>query len=301
MTTTFDASPLTALPTGLPTLPTGTYALPISAPFAVQNSCLVNTAQSSAWSCTVPMTSYLITITEIEGATSNLDNNEINLTQGNNTFGGYYPYGSQPPLLTQTEVLNLVTDSQDPTRGPAWFFEIPYNKVVIVEEDQLPALSGTKRDVFERDPQQSQSTSDFTGDKKNVAMPGDKPWFCYWNGTLLEAFIYVNLTSAAGTQASAVSSTSSPTGTSQPGDSYNKAQSSTTYSSSMPTNFAQSSSSSSSGPSLPPAPLAYPKVLKLEERRIPMADQSVPPYCKSSHEFCNPIELYLLSHFRRST
>jgi hypothetical protein len=225
------------------------------------------------------MTSYLITITEIEDATSNLDNNEINLTQGNNTFGGYYPYGSQPPLLTQTEVLNLVTDSQDPVRGPAWFFEIPYNKVVIVEEDQLPASPGTKRDIFQRDPQQSHSASDYES-SKNVAMPGDKPWFCYWNGTLLEAFIYVNLTSAAGTQTSALSSTTIPTGTSRPGDSYNKAQSSTTtYDSSMPTNFVQSSSSSSSGPSLPPGPLAYPKVLKLEERRVPRAGQSVPPYC----------------------
>ena len=278
--------PLTALPTGLPTLPTGTYALPISAPFAVENSCLVNTAQSSAWSCAVPMTSYMITITEIEGATSNLDNNEINLTQGNNTFGGYYSYGSQPPLLTQTEVLNLATDSQDPTRGPAWFFEIPYNKVVIVEESQLPVSPGTKRDVFERDPQQSNSVSDFTSDRKNVAMPGDKPWFCYWNGTLLEAFIYVNLNSSASTQASAVSSTSSPTGTSQPGDSYNKAQSSTTtYGSSMPTNLVQSSSSSSSGPSLPPGPLAYPKVLKLEERRVPMADQSVPHIVSQAMNF----------------
>jgi len=44
----------------------------------------------------------------------------------------------------------------------------------------------------------------------------------------------------------------------------------------MPTNFA---SSGSSGPDIPPGPEAYPKVLKLEERRVPRADQSVPPYC----------------------
>jgi len=298
MTTTFDASPLTALPTSLPTLPTGTYALPISAPFAVQNSCLVNTAQSSAWSCTVPMTSYLITITEIEGATSNLDNNEINLTQGNNTFGGYYPYGSQPPLLTQTEVLNLVTDSQDPARGPAWFFELPYNKIVIVPEELLSAPS-TKRDFYERDPQtQAPSSSDFT--RKTVAEAGDRPWFCYWNGTLLEAFIYVNLSSAAATQASAVSSTTNPAGTSQPGDSYNKGQFSTiTYDSSVPTSNVQSPSSPSSGPSqqLPPEPLAYPKVLKIEERRIPRGGQSVPPYCKPSHEFCVPCRIMLIESF----
>jgi len=121
-------------------------------------------------------------------------------------------------------------------------------------------------------------------------MPGDRSWFCYWNGTLLEAFIYVNLTSAAGTQASAVSPTTSPTGTFQPGGSYNKAQSSTTtYGSSMPTTDVQSSSSSSSGASLPPGPLAYPKVLKLEERRIPMGAQSLPPYCVQHYIDANGI------------
>lgn len=134
------------------------------------------------------MTSYTIGIDQIPGATSNLDNNEINLSLGNNTFGGYYPYGTQPPVLTQQQVLNLVTDSQEPSRGPAWFFELPYNKLVILPEGALTAPS-SKRDLEERD---GHPASDFM-DRKNVAEPGDKPWFCYWNGTLLEAFIYVSL------------------------------------------------------------------------------------------------------------
>jgi hypothetical protein len=186
MTTTFDATPLSTSPVSLPALATGTYALPISAPSAIQNSCLANTQQSSAWSCQVPQTSYTITITRIAG-TNTLRNNEVDLTLGNSSFAGYYPYGTQPPVLSQTQILNLVVDNQEPGRGPAWFFELPYNKLVIVQQDQLSGAGSfhSKRSHEERD----HSVSEFM--RKQVAQPGDYPWFCYWNGTLLEAFIYV--------------------------------------------------------------------------------------------------------------
>lgn len=193
MTTTFDATPLATAPPGLPNLPTGTYALPISAPSTIQNSCIVNTAMSSAWSCNIPMSSYTIEVESITGASSSLNSNEINLTRGNNTFGNYYPYGTQPPLLTQQQVLNLVSDSQDLIRGPAWFFELPYNKLVILPEGAFSS-SSSKRDR-DWDDREEHRGDHHTGEfmyRKNIAQPGDKPWFCYWNGTLLEAFIYVS-------------------------------------------------------------------------------------------------------------
>jgi hypothetical protein len=186
MTTTFDATPLATAPAGLPTLPTGNFALPITTPSIIQNSCIENTAMSAAWTCSIPMSSYTVDVTQIPGA-SDTNNNEINLTLGNNTFGGYYPYGTQPPVLTQQEVLNLVTDSQDLTRGPAWFFELPYNKLVILPEGALSEPT-SKRDLEVRG---GHPAGEFT-QRKNVAQPGDRPWFCYWNGTLLEAFIYVS-------------------------------------------------------------------------------------------------------------
>lgn len=269
MTTTFDATPLSTSPPGLPDLPTGTFALPISAPSAIQNSCILNTAMSAAWTCTVPMTSYTIDINQIMGSSSNTDNNEINLSLGNNTFGNYYAYGTQPPVLTQQQVLNLVIDSQEPSRGPAWFFELPYNKVVILPEGALTAPS-SKRDVDERDGGGPHPASDFMS-RKNVAEPGDKPWFCYWNGTLLEAFIYVNLTSSAGRQTSTTSSAAAASSTWNSGASQ-------TSSGSAATSTGQSSSSSSSYQQMQWLP-AYPKVLKVEERRIPRGDQSISPYC----------------------
>jgi hypothetical protein len=192
MTVTFDATPLTSSPSSLPTIPTGTYALPISAPSTIQNSCILNTQMSSAWSCQIPMTSYTITVSPLPGAQSNLNNNEVNLGLGNNTFGDYYAYGTQPPLLTQQQVLNLVTDSQEPGRGPAWFFELPYNKVVILPEGALQ-VPNSKRDAYAERDADGHTPNDFM--RKNVAQPGDKPWFCFWNGTLLEAFIYVSIIS----------------------------------------------------------------------------------------------------------
>lgn len=163
---------------------------------------------SAAWTCTVPWTSYAITISPVQGDGSNpLANMEANLSLGNNTFGNYYAFGTQPPVLTNTQVLNLVTDTKDPNRGPAWFFELPYNKLVIVPEALL-SPSNTKRDypggpsrdgknkqddgIDDNDKGRSRhSASDF-GNRRGVAEPGDRPWFCYWNGTLLEAFIYVS-------------------------------------------------------------------------------------------------------------
>lgn len=190
MTTTFDATPLTASPTSLPVLPTGTYGLPISAPSAVQNSCLFNTEQSAAWSCQIPLSPYTIVVTDIESEANTLANNQVSLGLGSNTFGQYYAYGTQPPVLNGSQVLNLVTDSQDPGRGPAWFFQLPYDKVVILPQAALAApLDNVKRDFDGRD--EGRIAHEFL--RKNVAQPGDRPWFCFWNGTLLEGFIYVGL------------------------------------------------------------------------------------------------------------
>lgn len=193
MTTTFDATPMTNLPTGLPPLPTGDFQLPITAPSIKQQGCLVNSAQASSWSCQIAMsTPYQISISGVLGAPNNLANNEVDLSYGNMSFAGWYAYGAQPPMVTSPKILNLVIDSQDPTQGPAWFFEMPYDKLVILPENAFTTGSSSnskrkERHVHDRD---GKPINEFTN-RKNVLQPGDKPWFCYWNGTLLETFIYV--------------------------------------------------------------------------------------------------------------
>jgi len=260
MTTTFDASPFTTLPANLPTLPTGTYQLPITTPSLTPTGCLANPAQSAAWSCSIAAAlPYQMAIYDIPGQVDTADS-EIVLQYGNNSNGlGFLPYGAQPPILNQARVLKLVNDTESPERGPAWFFETTYNKLVILPENALSA-STSKRDSMEARNHDDDTVSDFMN-RKGVVQAGDKPWFCYWNGTLLEAFIYVNQTSDAG---------------SQPAPS---ATQTNTYPSSVATSGVQSYGSSSSGQFDDPQFLpCYPKVLKIEERRIPSGD-TILPYC----------------------
>ena len=271
MTTTFDATPFTTVPSGVPTLPTGTYALPISVPSTIQNSCILNSAQSSAWSCSIPQTPLQIAVQGLPGS-NNLMDNEAIIDYGNNSMT-FFPYGTQPPVLDQAQVLSLVTDSQDPERGPAWFFQLPYNKVVIVGEESLTP-STAKRSSNSRD----NTAQDFM--RRGVAQPGDMPWFCYWNGTLLETFIYVNLTSSSASQSASTITPSSYSPTKGPMYGGDPQSSTSTNPSSVPTSGVQSYGTSSSGSSQQPQFVpGYPKVIKVEERRIPRSPQTIPPYC----------------------
>lgn len=176
----------------------------------------------------------------------------------------FLPYGAQPPLMTQAQVMGLAIDSQSPERGPAWFFQAPYNKVVVVPENALLPSSNDKRQyVSSHDP----SPSSFMG-RKGTAQVGQNPWICYWNGTILETFIYVNQTSSYGASSSARSSSTTGAATA-------------TYSQSAQTSDAQSSYGD------PDFVAPYPKVIKVQERRVPRGFQTIPPYCK----------LYLVSYY----
>jgi len=272
MTTTFDATPFTAVPTGISVLPTGTYILPVNVPSASQRSCLVNSQQSNAWSCSIPPppAPLQIVVTAIPG-NNGLNNNQAVLTYGNNTLLSF-AYGAQAPVISYPQVMKLVLDSEEPEKGPAWWFQLPYNKMVILREND-PATINSKREIVE---ERGWGAGDFM--RKGVAQPGERPWFCYWNGTLLETFIYVNQTNAAGSQQASSSAAAALTATSTASGS---TQASTgTYSSSVPTSNVQSQGSSYSGQSqIPYFPPSYPRVVKLEERRIPRGPQRISPYC----------------------
>lgn len=249
MTTTFDATPLSTVPPGISSLPTGVYALPISSPATQQSGCLQNTVQSTAWSCQIaPSLPYQLDVTSVPGG-SPISDNEITLNYGNDSMD-FLPYGAQPPFLSQYQVMGLVVDSQSPERGPAWFFQAPYNKVVVLPEQALQAPSMDKRQYNTH----SLPPSSFI-ERKGTAQPGQNPWICYWNGTLLETFIYVNQTSSWGASVSS--------------SSYKSSAATSTYLESAET----------SAYSDPDFLSPYPKVIKVQERRIPSRYQSIPPYC----------------------
>lgn len=177
-------------------------------------------------------------------------------------------YGTQPPSVTTDQILSLVNDTNVKQYGPAWFFQLAYDKVVIVAENAFTAPTskakrGSQPGKYDQEP------DDFTR-RRGVAGPGDKPWFCYWNNTLLEAFVYANASSAAGAASgSAITTTSSPSLPTT--SSTTKSTASSTVSGSSP-----SSSANSAGPFLP----VYPKIIRLEERRMPSTPNTISPYCQ---------------------
>lgn len=257
MASTIDASPFISLPTNIPRLPTGTYQLPITTPSVAPASCL-SSQQRAAWSCAISplVMPYQIKVSPI-GGSNILSNNEIFLSMGNNSLNSM-PYGAQPPILHRPQVLNLALDKYSISRGPAWYFEtLLYDKIVVVPEGSLSAPSpGTKREAQRLGRESARGLQ-----RKDVPQPGEMPWFCYWNSTLLEAFIYVNDSSTA--------SCVQPSSTAPAGASSTSAGSPSQATPGSGTAFAQPDAF---------AP-CYPKVVKIEERRISSEDGNPPPYC----------------------
>ena len=113
-------------------------------------------------------------------------------------------YGAQPPQLAGFANLLLMTDRNASNRGPAYIFQQRFNKTVIVKEGDIPgSIPNSKRDLgvsfkrwFGTTPElegaesfTKRQQSDWT--QKEFAHKGDRPWYCFWNETVLEGFIYI--------------------------------------------------------------------------------------------------------------
>jgi hypothetical protein len=248
--------------------------------------CLENTAQLPSWSCNIPTPSLQLSISSLGEHQPNISNKQIHISQSSQANKlRTYTYGTQPPALDEGKVLSLVTDFDDPEYGPAWFFQVPFRKLVVLHEDALAMPTAGSSRLRRRG-----AGGAAEWQRKGVAQPGDKPWFCYWDGTLLEAFVFANTTSRAAAAAAAAavavvsstltSPTPSPTITpfygAYVGGPYGPG------SFGLPTTPAPTTASSSA-PQATPSVLsmwpAYPKVIKFEERRMPRKAGFGQPYC----------------------
>lgn len=131
------------------------------------------------------------------------------LLNANNSTGSYVnvSYGTQPPSTTFSQFI-AVNDNDDLAQGPAFYFQAFYDKVVIVPSSALPSPSSTSK---KRDIDYILPAAWFT---RHQVAAGEQPWFCYWNGTFIEGFIYANnhsTTSASSHGAASPTVTSSPT------------------------------------------------------------------------------------------
>ena len=299
--TVIDAVSLSSTPTNLPTIPTGSYSVSFGQASRTSNTCLSDPDQQSAaaWDCN---TDPLLDIAVFD--CSDPDCKQVSLVADTPTIP--YRYGAQPPTLSNRVNASLMTDKYDPEKGPAYFFQAEYDKLVVLPFDRLIAPSAKRslfsrgagagaeseiedlRDqMFERDDPLLQVRS------SDCPKPRDKPWFCFWNSTIVEGFLYMQQNTSA---------------TSRPSPSYTAAHNGwnnhqaraistpTTSLRSLPHDvddyaplhrrFGQpdhsavpSSSISGTPPSASPSMKPFfPKAVKIKERR--MAGAIVQPYCQ---------------------
>lgn len=137
-------------------------------------------------------------------------------------------------------------------------------------------------------------------DLADFAKPADKPWFCFWNGTILEGFIFVTLNttvselvpmdtdtgaSETATQTTISAPPEAPSSTSIPAPPEGTPITSFVYEDTMPTTPAYPTSSPNASETrnhkrqVTSPPSKYPKVVKLEERRNTQIDIPT-PYCQ---------------------
>ena len=283
---------MASIPPDLPKLPIGSFGVPLGSPTISLSSCLTQADQGSAWGCSARSYLGLNVISADYGPT------QINLTSGLSPDAPLR-YGPQPPQLNSLSSVSLMSDTDDPSRGPAYFFQQHYDKIVILPGNQLFA-SPLRRGLGEVDASiRLKDRQSVYGHRYKRIAPGDQPWICFWNNTILEGFIYVNdNTTIDFPNASAVvssllesaapsvgflpnpyadpSSTSSPTETvfSIPSAPFASDADRPGYSSPTPTSgYAKRAVSQ---PTSYPSP--YPKIVKIEERRL--FQNPVNPYCQ---------------------
>ncbi|KAI9717280.1 MAG: hypothetical protein M1812_004807 [Candelaria pacifica] len=226
------------------------------------NACLNDPAQANAWDCTIPIGNLQLQVTQGQGHAPN----ELRLMLSEDSEDAPITYGAQPPVISQPQQLSMYEDLEDHDLGPAWFFQQAYDKVVIVRQEDFAA--GNLLDQAPSNPLAIKgrgdphidvgSAMDFSRrNRGGIAQPGEQPWYCFWNHTLLEGFIYVTQdVSVASSSLLSASSTTSPSISHKPH-----------RTSSAPTNT-------------PPIP-AYPKQVKVGELRTkPNTPDYVAPYCQ---------------------
>ncbi|KAK5169853.1 uncharacterized protein LTR77_005831 [Saxophila tyrrhenica] len=178
--TLYDASLITTT-TGVPPA-TGTFPLSLGLPQETTSACLTNPGDRAAWSCDI-VGSDQIWI-NIGSSRSGNDTGAYLYTRAGKDPSNQLSYGTQvSSMFTSFAPFMFVNDNDDPEDGPAFYFQEEYNKLVVVPSDMIDMdTRKMKREPYGNLP------GWFI--QKQYATPGDKPWFCYWNNTLLEAFIY---------------------------------------------------------------------------------------------------------------
>ncbi|OAP59362.1 hypothetical protein AYL99_06660 [Fonsecaea erecta] len=274
-----DADPAQTGPS-TPSCPTGHYTIPLNQTEEI-NSCVIDDEYSHTWEC---LDVALLGI--------NVFANGPNYSV---VFDDYsvrpqlFRYGPQPPDFNGTSfAMQPYKDKEDDQLGVALFFSVLFDKLIIVPADQLSPDSGPmKRSVSF--PELAGRGMPYWG--ANYLSIGDKPWYCFWNSSVSEFWVFLdqNMNDAYETYSSSSTITSA---SSQP---TNAGPYSMTHAPAYGTGPTTSNPSTTTPYPSDPTDADYwagtkvkrqatigspdfPKLVKMVEKRKP--DDNVQPYCQ---------------------
>ncbi|KAL2868292.1 uncharacterized protein BJX67DRAFT_53120 [Aspergillus lucknowensis] len=174
-----DATPFSGTPYNVPPVPTGNWAIPPE-PKNQSKFCILDQDQTPTWGC---LNEKPIPI-EIGG-----DEDERTIGFESNSLPKTLTYGAQLPFFTSPSIdLSLAMDTSDLSLGPALSFFTFFDKLIVVPEDTFSSTDVSKRSVTEEEIFAS------VHHRKRESDVGDRPWFCWWNSTVMEFFLYINQT-----------------------------------------------------------------------------------------------------------
>ncbi|KAF2147706.1 hypothetical protein K461DRAFT_316613 [Myriangium duriaei CBS 260.36] len=176
-------------------LPTGSFQLQMGSSQETEQDCVTDPSQRATWDCGISTpNSMAITIA----------NSPDGKDQTAQLFGAisnpHVGYGTEIPQTIPVN-LTLVKDMDSPTMGNAYQFQVAYTKTVVVKGT---VLQPTYVNIASSSPSPSSQPSARSVESLDkrwgwapLAQPGDQPWFCYWNTTLVEGFIYTQQNSTS--------------------------------------------------------------------------------------------------------
>lgn len=94
-------------------------------------------------------------------------------------------YGAQPPVLDGYTTMSLMNAKDHMEKGPAYVFHKQFDKLVVLPEETFDDT------VLWRQRRDQVYVQNYNFSAAVYAAAGEKPWFCHWNGTLLEGFLFV--------------------------------------------------------------------------------------------------------------
>ncbi|KIW23830.1 uncharacterized protein PV07_11999 [Cladophialophora immunda] len=277
-----DADPAQTGPS-TPSCPTGHYTIPLNQTQEI-DSCVVDDEYSHTWEC---LDFALLGI--------NFFSNGPNFSV---VFDDYsvrpqlFKYGPQPPDFNGTSFgLQPYMDKEDDQLGVALFFSVLFDKLIIVPADQLSPEPGSMKRSVSGPELAERGMGGYWG--VNYLSVGDKPWYCFWNSSVSEFWVFLDQnmddayetysSSSTITSASSRPTSAGPLSASYSGPGYGTGPTTTPASATTPYP-SEPTDDDDYWPGTKVKRQAtvgspdFPKLVKMVEKRKP--DNNVQPYCQ---------------------